>query len=150
MKEFFTIDDLSVMTMLSTRTIRNYITKDFLSGKKIDGVWRFTADDIDKFFKVDFVNQSVQSKKYGIVFNYLSNEVKNENSVCSIYDYSNVDNDKAENICNRMIELVNSNQYGKVTFSYSYNGKKKIVRILLTGTIMDIHTLMNDFINLSQ
>ena len=70
MKEFFTIDDLSVMTMLSTRTLRNYITKNFLSGK--------------------------------------------------------------------------------VTFSYSYNGKKKIVRILLTGTMMDIHTLMNNFINLAQ
>ncbi|QHQ63130.1 hypothetical protein Ana3638_22075 [Anaerocolumna sedimenticola] len=150
MKEYFTIDDLSVMTMLSTRTLRNYIIQGFLSGEKVDGVWRFTANDIEKFLKVDFVNQSVQSKKNGIVFYYLSNEVKNENSVCSIYDYSDVENEEAENICNRMIELVNSNQYGKVTFSYSYNGKKKMVRIILIGTIIKIHTLMNDFINLSQ
>lgn len=149
MKEFFTIDDLSTMTMLSTRTLRNYITQGFLDGEKIDGVWRFTTEDIETFLKEDFVNQSIQSKKNGIVFNYMSNDVKNESSVCSIYDFANIENDEAENICKRMIELVNSNQYGKVTFSYSFNGKKKMVRIILTGTIIKIHTLMNDFNTLS-
>lgn len=145
MKEFFTIEDLSTMTMLSTRTLRNYITQGFLDGEKIDGAWRFTTEDIETFLNEDFVNQSIQSKKNSIIFNYMSNDVKNENSVCSIYDYTNIQNDEAENICKRMIELVNSNQYGKVTFSYSFNGKKKIVRIILTGAITKVNALINDF-----
>jgi DNA-binding transcriptional MerR regulator len=49
MKEFFTIDDLSTITMLSTRTLRNYITQGFLDGEKIDGAWRFTSEDIETF-----------------------------------------------------------------------------------------------------
>ena len=76
----------------------------------------------------------------------MSKEVKDEDSVCSIYDYSNIEHNKAEGICNKMMELVNSNQYGDIKFSYSYNGKKKMVRIILTGTIMKIHTFMNEFI----
>ena len=149
MKEFFTIEDLATMTMLSTRTLRNYITQGFLEGEKIDGAWRFTTEDIESFFNEDFVKQSIQSKKNGIIYDYISNEVKNENSVCSIYDYTNIEKDEAENICKRMIELVNSNQYGKVTFSYSFNNKKKIVRIILTGAISNMNALINDFNNLS-
>jgi hypothetical protein len=95
------------------------------------------------------VNQSIQGKKNGIIFNYMSNDVKIENSVCSIYDYINIEKDEAESICKKMIELVNSNQYGKVIFSYSFNGKKKIVRIILTGAIIKIDALMNDFNSLS-
>jgi len=75
----------------------------------------------------------------------MCNDVKIENSVCSIYDYANIRCDEAENICKRMLELVNSNQYGKVTFSYSYNKKKNMVRIILTGTVTQITNLMNDF-----
>jgi hypothetical protein len=149
MKELFTIEDLSIMTMLSTRTLRNYIAQGFLCGEKVEGAWRFTAEDLETFFKEDFVNQSIQSKKNGIVYNYLSNDAKEENSVCSIYDYTNIERDEAEIICKRMVGLVNSNQYGKVMFSYSFNDKKKRVRIILTGAIMKICTLMNDFNTLS-
>ena len=39
--------------------------------------------------------------KISIIFNYISNDAKNENSVCSIYDYTNIENDETENICNR-------------------------------------------------
>jgi hypothetical protein len=138
------------MTMLSTRTLRNYITQGLLSGEKDGGAWRFTTEDIETFLNEDFVSQSIQSKKNGIIFSYMSSDVKNENSVCSIYDYANIEKDEAEHICKRMIELVNSDQYGKVTFSYSYSGKEKIVRIILTGTITKINTLMNDFYALSQ
>lgn len=73
MKEYFTINDLSTMTMLSTRTIRNYITQGFLNGEKIEGVWRFTTEDIDTFLQENYVNQSIQSKRNGIVFNYMCN-----------------------------------------------------------------------------
>lgn len=149
MKELFTIEDLSIMTMLSTRTLRNYIAQGFLYGKKIEGAWRFTAEDVETFFKEVFVNQSIQSKKNGIVFNYMSNDAIEENSVCSIYDYTNIERDEAETICKRMMGLVNSNQYGKVMFSYSFNDKRKRVRIILTGAIMNICTLMNDFNALS-
>lgn len=149
MKEFFTIDDLATMTMLSTRTLRNYIKLGFFDGEKIDGVWKFTAEDIEKFLKNDFINQSIQSKKNSIVYEYMADDIKKENSVCSIYDYSNIGIEEAEKIRNKMIELINSNQYGNVKFSYTYKQKTKMVRVILTGTTIGICTLMNNFREIS-
>lgn len=149
MKEYFTIDDLSTMTMISTRTLRNYITQGFLDGEKVDGAWRFTAEDIETFLEEDFVKQSLQSKRNSIVFKYMS-DVKKADSVCSIYDYVNIESKEAEDISKRLIDLVNSSQYGSVTFSYHYSGKKKSARIILLGTIINMNALMKEFYALSQ
>ena len=126
MKEFFTIDDLSTITMLSARTLRNYIAQGFLAGEKINGAWRFTSEDIEALLNEDFVRQSVQSKNNGIVYDYLLNEAKDESSICSIYDYTDMDPNEAEIICNRMLYLINTNNYGTIKFSYSYKKKKKL------------------------
>lgn len=144
MKELYTIEDLSVMTMMSTRTLRNYIAQGFLDGEKMDGAWRFTNEDIETFLNEDFVKQSIQSKKNGIVFNYMT-DTKSENSVCVIYDYVNINKEEAENNCEIMVELVNSNQYGKIMFSFSFEGKNNSARIILTGTTRNINALMTKF-----
>jgi hypothetical protein len=145
MKEFFTIDDLATMTMLSTRTLRNYIKQGFFDGEKIDGVWKFTTEDIDRILKNDFINQSIQSKKNGIVYEYMANDIKLVNTVCSIYDYNNIGNEEAKRMCSIIMELINTNQYDSLKFSYSYNQKTKMVRIILTGTTNGIYNLMNTF-----
>lgn len=44
MKELSTIDDLSTITMLSTRTVRNYFTQGFLNSNKIDGIWKLAEN----------------------------------------------------------------------------------------------------------
>ncbi len=146
MKEFFSIDELATMTMLTTRTLRNYISQGLLKGEKLDGTWKFSSENIDSFFKEDLVIQSIQSKKNGMVYEYMSNDSKKENMVCSLYDYTNLRNDEAENIYEKIVTLVNSNKYGNIRFSYSYNGKKKTVRITLIGSINEIHNLMSEFI----
>lgn len=145
MKEIFTINDLAAMTMLSTRTLRNYIKQGFLTGEKVNGVWNFTAKDIDSFLKNRFINQNIQSKKNSIVYDYMAEDVKKENMVCSVYDYPGIEKEEAESIRNRILQLVNSDPYGSITFSYTYKGKTKMVRIILAGTTAGIHTLMNDF-----
>ncbi|MDF2821117.1 MAG: transcriptional regulator, MerR family [Clostridiales bacterium] len=145
MKEFFTIDDLATMTMLSTRTLRNYIKQGFFDGEKIDGVWKFTTEDIDRILKNDFINQSIQSKKNGIVYEYMANDIKLVNTVCSIYDYNNIGNEEAKRMCSIIMDLINTNQYDSLKFSYSYNQKTKMVRIILTGTTNGIYNLMNTF-----
>lgn len=51
------------MTMLSTRTIRNYIKLGLLDGNKINGYWQFTDDKITKFMNNDYVSQSLNAKR---------------------------------------------------------------------------------------
>ena len=113
----------------------------------MDGSWIFTAEDIETFFNEDYVKQSIECKKNAIVYDFMSNDVKKENSVCSIYDYADIGKEEADQICKEMLDLVNSNQFGKFRFSYAYNHTKKMVRIILTGSIMGIHALMNQYFN---
>lgn len=49
MKDTYTINDVALMTGLTTRTLRTYITMGFLSGTKADGAWSFTPEQIEAF-----------------------------------------------------------------------------------------------------
>ena len=148
MKEYYTIDELATMTMLTTRTLRNYISQGLLKGDKTDGSWKFSTEDLDSFFKEDIIIQSIQSKKNGMVYEYMSDDSKNENMVCSLYDFINLRSDEAEHIYEKIVNLVNSNNHGNIRFSYTYNIKKKTVRITLIGSTINIHNLMSEFITL--
>lgn len=92
MKELYTIDDIATMTILSTRTIRNYI----------------------------FVKQSIKTKINGLVYDYILNDNKTKNSVCSIYDYPVENPIEAKSLCNNIIKKINSNEYGEIKFSYNH------------------------------
>ena len=145
MKEYYSIDDLATMTMLTTRTLRNYISQGLLHGEKEAGGWRFSIDHLDAFFKEPSVAQSIQSKKCGMVYEFMSNDIKQEDLACSLYDYPKKSSDEAEAIYERLVNLINSNQYSPIRFSYAYNRKKEMVRIILIGNPFDIHKLMTDY-----
>lgn len=53
MKDRFSIDDMALITRLSTRTIRNYIADGFLEGDKSSGAWQFTAEQVDAFCRIN-------------------------------------------------------------------------------------------------
>ena len=38
-KDFYSINDIALMSGLSSRTIRNYISSGILKGDKVDGCW---------------------------------------------------------------------------------------------------------------
>jgi hypothetical protein len=149
MIEYYSIDDLATMTMLTTRTLRNYISQGLLKGEKVDGAWRFSTENIDSFFREESISQSIQSKKNGMVYEFMANDAKPMNMVCSLYDYTNMKSDEADDIYKKMVTLVNSNNYGHIKFSYAYNTKKKAVRIILIGDTLNIHNLMSDYFSLN-
>ena len=100
MKTIYSIDDISKMTMLSTRTIRNYIKLGLLNGSKTNGYWQFTSDDISKFMNNDYVTQSLNTKRNSLIYDYILNDCKSINSVCSIYDYPVENNVEAKSLYN--------------------------------------------------
>lgn len=133
------------MTMLTTRTLRNYITQGLLQGEKEAGAWRFSSDHLDAFFKEPSVTQSIQSKKNGLIYDFISNDIKHENMVCSMYDYPKKSSADVEAIYEKLVNLINSNHYGPIRFSYAYNRKKEMVRIILIGDPIEIHKLMTEY-----
>lgn len=132
-KEYYTITDIAEMTGLSTRTIRNYIKSGLLSGNKKDRAWIFSENQISQFFLEPFVSQSIQIKNDSIVRDFMISSQKKVNSVCSIFDYVIKHDEEVELLCNKIIKNINSKQYGDINFSFHYDNKSKIVRVIITG-----------------
>lgn len=86
MKEFYTIPDIAQMTGLNERTIRNYLADGQLRGEKMDGAWRFTAEQFGDFLAQDMVRASVQSKANAIVYDFLIAGRRKEDAACLILD----------------------------------------------------------------
>lgn len=76
----YTIEELSMMTNLSSRTIRNYINLGILVGEKLNNKWYFSESDCMRFFNNDMVKHSIDAKALGIVldgFNKTNNRITN-------------------------------------------------------------------------
>ena len=47
--EYYLINQLSLITGLTDRTLRNYISAGILEGEKVNGTWHFTIEQIEAF-----------------------------------------------------------------------------------------------------
>lgn len=125
----YTINDLAVMTGLTARTIRNYMKLGLLDGEKVDGVWRFTAEQFSAFVADPNVKPSLQAKKRGIVFDFLANDRKNGNAACVVLDLK-TDGAGADEVSRFFCDAVNRGAEG-VQFAFWYeNGN---TRVILSG-----------------
>ncbi|MBX9146128.1 MULTISPECIES: hypothetical protein [unclassified Clostridium] len=136
----FSVHCYIIIYILSTRTIRNYIKLGLLNGSKTNGYWQFTSDDISKFMNNDYVTQSLNTKRNSLIYDYILNDCKSINSVCSIYDYPVENNVEAKSLYNKILKKINSNEYNNLKFSYNYSNN--MVRIILIGDPNEINELI--------
>ena len=86
MEKLYTIQDIALMTGLNERTIRKYLADSLLQGEKVDGAWRFTAEQFEAFLGQDMVRGSVQAKANAIVYDFLITDRRKEPTACLILD----------------------------------------------------------------
>ena len=86
MKDAFSINDVAMITGLSTRTIRTYVAAGFLSGEKVDGAWMFTPEQVQAFTENKAVQPSIRAKKNAIVFDFLGAKPYSNDKMCVILD----------------------------------------------------------------
>lgn len=86
MEKYYTINELAIMTGLTTRTLRNYLKLNILCGEKVDGSWMFTEEDVSEFLSNPMVKPSVQAKKNAIIYDFLAEDRKKNNEICIIID----------------------------------------------------------------
>lgn len=128
MKEICTIEDIAVMTGLSTRTIRTYIANGQLDGEKVDGAWQFTLEQFSAFLKEDMVRQSIQAKANGIVYDFLLMDRRREQSACLVWDWP-VEGGEAEGVLReKLMEQVNAHG-----LRCSYRYENGTARAILSG-----------------
>ena len=141
MKESFTINDLAMMTGLSTRTIRNYMGLGFLSGEKINGCWRFTDEQVEAFTQNKAVQSAIKAKKNAVVFDFLGTRPYNGDRMCVVLDLAASDAMGASLFfCGKISDC---SPEAELHFASEAVGTG--VRLILTGSPRDVMSLLNQF-----
>lgn len=88
MKEYYDLNELAMITSLTTRTLRNHLRQGTLNGEKIDGAWRFTPEDVDAFMSDPAVRRSIRANHNAVVYDFLADAHKPANRACAVFDYA--------------------------------------------------------------
>lgn len=128
--KYYSINDIAMMTGFTTRTLRNYINLGILEGEKIDGVWRFSEENFNAFLSDVNVIASLKTKRNAHVFNFLLDDKKQENNICTILDFY-VDDEEAATISTFFCEQMNDGNKSNTHFTFYRNGKN--TRVILSG-----------------
>ena len=140
MERTYTLNDLALMTGFTTRTLRNYLNQGLLKGEKVNGVWQFTLDDVDRFFSEPFVREGLRIKRSGVVFDFLSQQKKKEGRTCVILDIPGSvkkGNELSAFFCNRM------NDASDTVFTFDWAGGMS--RVILSGAADQVAELLKAY-----
>lgn len=86
MERKYNLNDLALMTALTTRTLRNYLAQGILHGEKTNGIWQFADADLERFFSNPFVKEGLRIKRSSVVFDFLADRNKKKARSCIILD----------------------------------------------------------------
>ena len=128
MKEIYSINELAMITSLTTRTLRNYLSQGALTGEKIDGAWAFTTEDIDHFMSNEAVRKRIQANHNAVVFDFLSDSCKRSNRACVILDLA-VDDARAAEITRFLCEQANQSRDVELRVARC----RGLTRVILSG-----------------
>ena len=141
MDKLYTVDDIAQMTMMTSRTIRNYIKDGILKGRKIGGQWRFTEEDIKNLmnngtYKVDYSSTLKQD-----ILDFIDGTndfVKGDLQACTIVDLYQ-DTDIVDEKQKKLLEFINSHSdmpNNWMSFSSEYIESESKTRIVIFGQPM--------------
>ena len=128
MDKKYNLNDLALMTGFTTRTLRNYLNQGILNGEKANGMWQFTAEEIDRFFREPFVKEGLRIKRSSVVFDFMSDRNKKQERSCMILDIPasvKKGNEISAFFCDKM------NDVEDVVFNYGWDNG--ICRVILSG-----------------
>lgn len=138
MKDSFSIDDMALMTGLSTRTIRSYIADGFLEGDKSSGAWQFTSEQADAFLQNKAVRPTLRSKKNAIVYDFLGAPHKERDMMCVVLDLPSDETGRAAALfCKYMCEIE-----AKAELRFASDRLGKTARVILSGSDSDVMELL--------
>ena len=137
---YYLINHLTLATGLTDRTIRSYISAGFLQGEKINGLWHFTQEQVEAFLRHPAVRPSILAKNNGVVYDFLADGKKREQTGCFILDLPGEDPKKcAEFFCYE----ISSGDFRDFRFSLDSVGGTP--RVILRGPMEQILALVNRY-----
>lgn len=137
--EFFEIRHLKLLTGLSERTIRSDLASGLLEGEKVNGTWRFTPEQVDRFLSHPAVRPGIQAKQNAVVYDFLSENQKSRPALCVILDLPGAkEAGLAEDFCRE----ISSGPYTDLQFTF--DGLSPTPRLILRGDPAQVLTLLQD------
>lgn len=141
METYYTINEVALMTGLTSRTIRNYIRMGLLHGEKVSGVWRFPPDAFARFLDHPSVSPSIQAKRNAIVQDFLADQKKKTSQMCVILDLPEAE---ARAVADFFTGQYNAGSYGS-DLCFSFQSMEAYVRVILKGQTGDVERLLGLF-----
>ena len=136
----YTIEQLSMITGLTSRTLRNYLKNDILKGCKDTGVWQFTEQQVSDFATHPSVWPSIQAKHHAIIYDFLTDQDQSEKELCILL-HRTLDEVSAQKIADFFCKEACKQSH--IRFAYSYSAGKG--RYILKGLENDISMIMASF-----
>ena len=136
----YTIAQITLMTGLTDRTIRNYISSGFLEGDKTDGVWRFTPEQVEAFMLHPAVRPSILAKYNALVYDFLTEDKRQQNEACIILD---LPGRSGREISDYFCNAIKNGTFENIRFTF--NSVKRTPRVILQGNADDVLKLVNGF-----
>lgn len=140
MDKHYDLNELAMMTGFTTRTLRNYLNQGLLHGEKHDGVWQFSAEELDRFFREPFVKEGLRSKRNAIVFDFLADTAKKTNRTCVILDLpvSDEEGEAVSNFfCSKMMQAKDA--------VFTYHRDRGVSRVILTGPEDQVAEILREY-----
>ena len=116
----YNLNQVAMITGLTTRTLRNHLKQGLLKGEKIDGNWSFSEEELDE---------------------YIADPFKKTNRICTIMDFP-VSVEEALEIANFFGKEIT--EHGS-DIEFRYINEKNYARFVLAGSEEQVHDLMKSY-----
>ena len=141
MKETFSIEDLALITGLSTRTLRTYISCGFITGDKSSGSWQFTPEQIDAFLQDKNIQPVIHSKRNAIVYDFLGSKPSGKDKICVVLDISSDRRIQASSLfCRYMSEYK-----PEIELHFASEPLGNGLRVILSGSDSNVMDMLNRY-----
>ena len=137
----YNLNQVAMITGLTTRTLRNHLKQGLLKGEKVDGNWIFTEEKLDEYIADQTVKQSILAKQHAVVYDFLADPYKKTNRICTIMDFP-VSVDEALGIAQFFGKEIND--HGS-DIEFRYINEKNYARFILSGSEEQVHDLMQAY-----
>ena len=130
--KLYTVDEVAQMTRLTSRTIRNYIKRGLLRGKKIGGQWRFSQSDIENLMSISTAAAKMSSANRRDVLNFIDRTGPHTAQVCAVADLQ-LSQGAAEKLAQKICKITSRTADEKLRFHYEYIEAEQTARFTVFG-----------------
>ena len=130
----YKLNDLSMITGLTERTLRTYLKNGVLLGEKESGVWHFSTEQVSAFLEKEVVKAAMKSNRSALLYDFMNDVFAKENAACLVLHLCE---DNPWNVADFFCNAVNKRQGLKMRFD-RIKGQNQVILVGAPETVSEI------------